>query len=61
MQMKRLAHLVFTKHSLVVLEKRLDRNTLLLDIGKLALDVHWSHDSWSKNDGNVQWSHLSLY
>jgi hypothetical protein len=51
--------LVFTKHSLVVLEKRLNGNALLLNIGKFALDVHRSHDGRGENDSDVERGHLA--
>ena len=50
--------LFITKHSLVVLKKRLYRNTLLLNIREFALNVHGSHDGWGKYDSDVQWCHL---
>jgi hypothetical protein len=53
--------LVFTKHSFVVLEKRLNGNTLLLNVGKFALDVHGTHDSRGEYDSDVERSHLASY
>jgi hypothetical protein len=49
---------LFTEHSLVVLQQRLHSNSLLLDVGELALDVHGSHDGGSEDYGKVQGSHL---
>lgn len=37
----------------VILEKGLDSVALEGNVGKLALDVHGTHDGWRKDDGDV--------
>jgi hypothetical protein len=51
-------HSLIIEHILVVLQKRLDGDSLLLNVAELALDIHGSHDCWREHDGDVERGHL---